>query len=72
MAHHPQIKMEFLRTTGKIVPPCCLTVGVPAQVIRRLTDEDVAMSAGTALRSAQRATEHIVEAGGVTDGPDRE
>jgi len=41
-------------------------------VIRRLTDEDVAMSAGTALRSAQRATEHIVEAGGVTDGPDRE
>jgi gamma-carbonic anhydrase len=56
----------------KMVPPRCLTVGVPARVIRELTDEDVAMSAGTAQRYAQLAKEHIVETGGVTDGLDRE
>ncbi len=56
----------------KSVPPRSLVVGVPARVIRELTDEDVAMSTGTAQRYAQLAKEHMAEISAATDGLDRE
>ncbi|HEX2923770.1 MAG TPA: gamma carbonic anhydrase family protein [Chloroflexota bacterium] len=56
----------------KTIPPRSLAVGIPARVIRELTDEDVAMSAATARNYAQLSKEHIAESGAATDGLDRE
>ncbi len=43
---------------GKSIPPRSLAVGVPARIIRAVTDEDLATSAGRAQRYSLLAQEH--------------
>ncbi len=42
----------------KVIPPRSLALGVPARIIRQVTDEELAQSAGRASRYSQMAQEH--------------
>jgi carbonic anhydrase/acetyltransferase-like protein (isoleucine patch superfamily) len=44
-----------LVTKGMVIPPRHLALGVPAQVVRQLTDEEIARSLGSAARYVARA-----------------
>lgn len=43
---------------GKVIPPRSLAVGVPAKVIREVSDEDAAENANRAVRYAALSREH--------------